>query len=668
MPKPFPKKTLMTVLLALAAPQVSAGTPADADAAEEQSFELGRVTVVSKRTRSTDAGERTVTADDMRRSNSRNIAQALQTQAGVNIDFSGARNETGLRVRGFDARQVPLFLDGIPQYVPYDGSVDFARFLTPGLSEIRVAKSGASLMYGFNTMGGAVNLVTRKPSKPFEGDVAAGADHASGRSLSANLGANNGLFYIQGGFAYADADRFRLPHGFHDPKANPTDTGRYRENAAQTDRHYSLKLGFTPNDRDEYALGYSGIRSEKQQPVYVGTANTNPRYWRWPYWDKDSVYFLGNIGLGASNRLKIRAYNDVYKNGLQMYTDASYRVPDGAVSAYKDRVRGLGVHFSTAAWQNQLLQLGYQYKDDRHHDLSDDRVFRDAAHQVAAEYQVDITPRWRLRGGLDYERLATKDLPAGFNGGKASSVNGLLELDFRPSERHSFYGIVSDKSRFPSLKDRYSYRLGRAVPNPDLKSERARHAELGWRGQPWQGAQAEAAVFYSRLRNEIQNAYVPDPTGNTCRRSSVRGYCQQTQNVGRTRHAGVELGLRQDLGAKWTLGGSYGYLHRKDLGGSDTAMLNTPAHKLSAYAEFRPVERVSLHASVLAETGRKSSYGNGVRTLGGYAVYNAKAVWRIRDGWTWEAGVENLGNRYYELSDGYPMPGRTLFTNLRYAF
>ncbi|MBH5328466.1 TonB-dependent receptor [Eikenella sp. S3360] len=661
----FPCNAILLGLLAVATPQAFADTSGQA---EESAFELGQITVIGKRTRSTDAGEHTVSAEDIRRTNSQNIAQALETQAGVNIDFSGARNETGLRVRGFDARQVPLFLDGIPQYVPYDGYVDFARFLTPGLSEIRVAKSGASLMYGPNTMGGAINLVTRKPSKPFEGDINIGFDDTVGHNLSANFGSNTGRFYIQGGFAYLDSDRFHLPHHFRDPKRQPTDTGSYRENAARTDRHYSLKLGFTPNLTDEYAIGYSGIRSEKQQPAYVGTANQNARYWRWPYWDKDSFYFLSNIGLGEANRLKIRAYHDTYKNGLQMYRDAAYSIPDGEISAYKDRAQGLSINFSTAAWQNQLLQIGYQYKADRHHELSDNQVFRDAAHQIAAEHQIDFTPSWRLRSGLDYERLATKELPASFNSGKTSSVNGLLELSYRPNDNHTFYGTLSSKSRFPSLKDRYSYRLGRAIPNPDLESERANHVELGWRGKPWQGAEAEAAVFYSRLRNEIQNAYVPDPTGRTCRRSPVPGYCQQTQNIGRTRHAGFELGLRQNIGSQWTLGATYGYLHRKDLGDTDTPLLNTPRHKLSAYAEYRPIERVSLNASVLAETGRKSSYGNGTRTLGGYAVYNAKAAWRIREGLTWEAGVENLGNRYYELSDGYPMPGRTWFTNLRYAF
>ncbi len=35
-----------------------------------------------------------------------------------------------INVRGYDVRQVPLYIDGIPVYVPYDGYVDFSRFTT----------------------------------------------------------------------------------------------------------------------------------------------------------------------------------------------------------------------------------------------------------------------------------------------------------------------------------------------------------------------------------------------------------------------------------------------------------------------------------------------------------------------------------------------------------
>ena len=258
-PTPRPNPVLLALLAAAFAPQAFADNPADTpadsqnspQAAAEPAFTLGEITVRGRR--DTAADESVVRAAGIRRSNSRDIAQALATQPSVSIDFSGGRNETGIRVRGFDARQVPLFLDGIPQYVPYDGYVDFARFPTPGLAEIRTAKAGASLMYGFNTMGGAINLVTRKPQKAFEGSAQVGLDDSSGRNVSLNLGSATERFYVQGGFAYLHQNRFRLPKDFSDLKARPTDTGRYRENAGHTDRHYSLKLGLTPNETDEYA-------------------------------------------------------------------------------------------------------------------------------------------------------------------------------------------------------------------------------------------------------------------------------------------------------------------------------------------------------------------------------------------------------------------------------
>lgn len=162
-------------------------------------------------------------------------------------------------------------------------------------------------------------------------------------------------------------------------------------------------------------------------------------------------------------------------------------------------------------------------------------------------------------------------------------------------------------------------------------------------------------------------AAIPD-TAKQCSRSAIRGFCQQTQNIGRTRHAGVELGIRQNIGNQWKLGLNYTYLSRKDLNNGAVALLDSPRHKLFAFAEYWPNERLGFQVASRAETGRKVSYGSGTRTLGGFAVYDAKASWQPVGGLTWEAGIKNIGDKHYELSDGYPMPGRTWFTRLRYAF
>ena len=63
----FPRNAILLGLLALtAAPQ----TFAESTNPEDQSFELGQITITGRRTRSSDAGEHTVTVEDIRRGHS----------------------------------------------------------------------------------------------------------------------------------------------------------------------------------------------------------------------------------------------------------------------------------------------------------------------------------------------------------------------------------------------------------------------------------------------------------------------------------------------------------------------------------------------------------------------------------------------------------------------
>ncbi len=208
---------------------VALGLCATADhvAAADGVFELGTVTVVGETTFGEASAETQLTQDEITRNNADTVADAVRLLPGVSLTRN-SRNEEMLYLRGFDARQVPVYVDGVPLYVPYDGYVDFGRFTTFDLAEIRVAKAGASLLYGPNTLGGAINLVTRKPVKAFEGDARLGLGAGQTRKAAVNLGGNQGLWYYQLGASYLDADGFPLPKGFKDYKRNPTDTGSRR--------------------------------------------------------------------------------------------------------------------------------------------------------------------------------------------------------------------------------------------------------------------------------------------------------------------------------------------------------------------------------------------------------------------------------------------------------
>ncbi len=142
-----------------------------------------------------------ITQSQMQQLNRTNVAQALNTMPGVVIQKSGNRNETQVNVRGFDSRQIPVFFDGIPTYVPYDGTLDLGRFMTSELASVELSTGYTSLLQGPNLMGGAINLTTATPKKPLEVNInlnqgfARGADNA--HNMSARLGGRNDLGFIQ---------------------------------------------------------------------------------------------------------------------------------------------------------------------------------------------------------------------------------------------------------------------------------------------------------------------------------------------------------------------------------------------------------------------------------------------------------------------------------------
>ena len=632
---------------------------AGAAAASDGVFQLGTVTVTGSAPEGGAASEVVLSQEEITRNNADTVSEAVRMLAGVSLSRVGNRNEEMIYLRGFDSRQVPVYVDGVPLYVPYDGYVDFSRFTTFDLAEIRLAKADASLLYGPNTLGGAINLVTRKPVKPLEGDARLGLGAGQLRKAAVNLGGNQGAWYYQIGASYLDADSFALPKGFKDYKRQPTDTGNYRQNAARTDKRLSLKVGLTPNASDEYALGYVKQEGEKGNPVYTGTSTQRSavRYWRWPYWDKDSIYFLSSTRIGTNNVLKTRLYHDTYENGLDIYSDASY-ASHSPTGAYKDVSKGATIEWGNDSFAGHALRFAGHYKVDEHDDAG--QFYRDVTTSLVAEDTITLSERWSLNLGASHEERDAKRVYH-WPTGSASATNGLAKLSYALTPHSQAYAIVSHKTRFPTIKDRYSARMGRALPNPDLKPESANHLELGTSGQPWVGGKGQAAVFYSRVNDQIQTVVVPSAAcgGSTC---------DQAQNVGRTRNLGLELSLEQQLSVQWSANASYTWLRRTNLSNRNVTLVDTPRHRLFASLNWQPSAQWELRATLEAETGRRVNLDSGYRQLGGFGSAGLKAIYKPTKALALDFGVNNLGNKWYELADGHPVPGRFWYLNGSYRF
>jgi iron complex outermembrane receptor protein len=523
---------------------------------DEGSFYLGRVDVAVTATmadaataESTPAGASLLDAADLRANGANTLAQTLALAPGVSFTRIGARNETTVYVRGFDMRQVPLFIDGIPIYTPYDGYADLGRFTTFDVSEVQVSKGFTSVLYGPNTLGGAINIVSRRPSGKLEGTASGSYGTGPHGDGYVNLGTRFGRYYLQGGASYLRRDTFPLAGGFTPVPVQPAGD---RVNAEQRDARFNIKVGWTPNESDEYAVSYVGQRGEKGNPPYAGTdPSVRIRYWQWPCWDKDSVYFVSNTRLGAVSYLRGRAFYDTYDNALNSYDDATYTTqtkPYSFQSLYADRTYGGSLEWGTTFGPHTLRAAGH-FKRDEHEDHN---VGSPASHFDGRLFSIGVEDTWLLAPklslvaglGIDWQTTGLAetyqagqlvDLLAMCQSGtdscgSSSGVNPQAGLFYAvPSGQVRF--TVSRKTRMPSLKDRYSYKFGTAVPNPDLAPEHDVTVETGYQGTLGARTSFQVSAFYARITDLIQSVY-------------LQPNLLQMQNFGEAANSGIEIDIR----------------------------------------------------------------------------------------------------------------------------
>ena len=659
-------------------------------------FTLGQVEVVESigGVQKSDTNVVTIDEKQMQKDEIKRLSEVAYGTPGIYVDKKGPRAEQNFHVRGFDARRVPLYIDGIPVYVPYDGNSDFGRFTTYDLSRIDISKGSSSVLCGPNTMGGAINLITKKPTKELEGSVGYGFETGRnsktyGNNVDFNIGTKQELFYVQTGGSYMEDAGQQMSRKFK-RDANGNEDGGRRDNSVQRDKKISFKVGFTPNETDEYAISYVNQKGEKEQPMYAGRYTTftqRDRLWEWPRWDRESVYFHSHTQFASSLYINTKAFADEFKNEM-------YDISNLEDSKYKDKSHGFGLELGGDIGDRDTLKFATSYKKDKHSGYkihytgrfgTEPTVnFVDKTYSFALENTYKFSEYTKFIVGVSYDirdAVRAEDYIQfrGGGGGRNNPANYKLTsfdvgkkhaFNYQAAIKHSFDGndelsvSYAKKTYFPSMKDRYSERFGRNFANPYLKPEVANHYEIGYQRNFGEFLRLETALFYSRVKDAIGTA-------------SVTKFAQTREmnvNVDKAYYKGFELGAAYFATQNLELGGNYTYMSAKYKGNGKNALVyDLPRHKGFLYADYKFMPKLSLYLSQELSSSRWSRVSTGRTThidhkTAGFGATNVKFIYKPTESLSVEAGISNLFDKNYEYAEGYPEEGRVFFTNLRYKF
>lgn len=650
-------------------------------------FALGQVTVSGEAPEAIATGDATITREEMWRFNTLTLDDAVKLTPGVMTtrDGNGRRNEHDIFVRGFGRWQVPLSIDGIRIYLPADNRLDFRRFLTADLAEVQIKKGYVSVIDGPGAMGGAINLVTRKPTRAFEGVVQAGIDLDRDGDLGAwnsytSVGTRQDRFYAQASFSIVDRDHWTLPSSFQGSAFQPPGE---RLRSGSRDTRTNVKLGFEPNATDEYSLNYTRQEGAKGAPLHLYT-NVANRYWDWPQWDIENLYFLSSTRIGKTGQLKLKAYYNTFDNALFTYDDDTYttqQTPRAFRSIYSDESYGTSVEYAFRPSDRHQTRLAAHWRSDRHTEFSHNRPDhptlseitpternREDTLSLAAENTWHASDAIDVLIGASYDRNEVK-LAEDWNSsdglferpvGSSSAWNGQAAVYWQASDDDRFGATLSSRVRFATNFERYSTRFGTAIPNPDLGSERGTNLELSWQRQVSDDISFNTAVFYSDVGNMIQTVIVDGPNQIT-----------QTRNVGDGEYYGIEFGGQARLSDTLVIGGNATWMHRtiKDALQPEYRPTGVPDRQALLYATWSPLPSWSITPSVEYandrwSTGPTTDY---LRT-GQYTLAGVQVQWDINDQTRLAFGGRNLFDEYTELAWGLPQEGRAWYAKVQFGF
>ena len=689
------KRLVFAIVLLSAAAQAQEKVK---DSVAERHYDLQEVTIFGKQNGKVElVPTQKLQASTLQNNNKTNVVDALNLLPGVSITQFGGRNEGTIFVRGFDNKRTPVYYDGIPIYAPYDGNFDLSRFLTYDLGSVSVEKGLVSVKYGANAMGGAVNIVSRSPQKELDINGTSGVGFADGAGVNSyftglNVGTRQNKYYAMVSGSFNKRENFVLSKNF-EPTAYQ-DAGK-RRNSGAFDKKLSAKFGYTPNETDEYALGF--VNQQANKDISPGVDRVGNGSWAlYPVYNKTSLYAKTKTKIARETFLNFTGYYDKYYNEMRRYDDETYSLMNrnsSFRSIYDDYSAGGILTFSTKALNRNAITFTVNEKYDHHKEHNaeiaanpaigqtfragePEQSYKDNTLYAGIEDVITLTDWLDAVVGASYNQrknilaqeygthylTGARNVLYDFPTGNDSAFDFKGGLVFKPAENQNITLSASKRSRFASQKERYSSRFGGQVPNPDLKSEYSIAYDLTYTGKVLDNKlQYEVSGFINDVTNAIYGLTVGvDGSGRSIKYNT---------NLGKALYQGFEAGVGYAPVEYLSLGANYSFIEMKDkTQNSDLKYTDIPNYKLVGFATISvPEIKTKLHVNT--ETyGKRYLDSQGTEEAPDFTLVNAKLNVTLYKGLEFNFGVNNLLDRNYYWASGWPQAGRNFISGLSYNF
>lgn len=681
----------LTVAAAAVFAALAASSSAAVAAKETVSAETVKVTAarVEQEIQEVPMSLSVVTEDDVKHANAKTISDLLQDIPGVQVTNAGSQGLKRISIRGEDTFRTLVMIDG--QKISEQKSMDGSPILIDpaAIERIEVIKGPASVLYGSDAIGGAINIITKKGGKKaFEADASVawnGAGHGWSESLMLSGSANRFHYRLSGNYQSQedlDTPEGRLPHtAFRTKSAGAalsydiTDNVTAGIQADLFDSH--LRSGSITYDADDFYVDIPQWKREKVG-VFVDAKNINDTLTRvrWDaYWQKTQKQMVNHVNsdAGISVLQHSQADNRLTTLGTSLQMDWQLGDNHYLVTGYEfsqDKLKA-----DTSLQMQMRSRIVTDYITDRYNEgkQSNHAVFASMESQLPNDFTASYGVRYTYvdsemsqasasKNGYSLTTGSFNNIDDGSAGKTGSNHNDHFVfnagLTWTGIEDLALRATWSQGFRAPLLQEKYLQNNmggGSVQGNPDLKPETSDNFELGARFNRGP-IDVDVTSFYSMADDYITKD-LTDPNTNSSR------YI----NADKAKTFGIEASLAYTLMDRYTPYVTVTTMRRKlEKQGYSTYESGTPA----LFARYGLKTNHELFGGVLttdtyarSQTATKTySYSTDETTrIAGFTTFNVGAGYRFgKDGnYAVDAEFLNIFNQTYQYNTSSYEAGRS---------
>ena len=616
-----------------------------------------------------------ISAADLKARQIETVSDALRMVPGLTVTSTGGRGGiTSLFPRGGESNFTLVLIDGI-RVNTFGGGFNFAHLPVADIERIEVVRGPQSALYGSDAIGAVVHIVTRHGGPPrSEGVVEAGGFGTNRLSLASSGSA--------GAWSWGAAAEQLDTDGF---TGTVPATGERVTNNDYLRRDLSLSGGWRA-DQGTQIRGDFRLRSN--EGGFPGPFGSDPagnftgvdRITRGG--DDTHLFSLGVVHPWTSN---VRQDVQVTHSDL----DADFTSPFGRSVS---ETRRLSIRAQTAIDVRRALgiSLGVEFQRERARSTFitgatfDPIPVRRRVIGYFGEARIDAADQLFVTSGLRVEHIHRDRLdgdPSAFP--PRPTFDAASEVAINPKVSVGYFLQPATARTHGWTRLRFSAGTGIRPPtgfeiaftdNPNLKAERSRSVDFGIEQALAGGSLVvQATAFFNRYDDLIV------AVGRSFQDASQF----RTDNIANTLARGVELAAVARIAGGLETRATYTWLTTKILAVDGTDDQAPPPFEVGDPLFRRPRHQGSI--DVLLTRGRFAGYARlgargrmldvepsfgafaGLFEAQGYAVVGVGASLNVWDNLELFGRINNLFDRYYQETLGFPALGRSAMVGVRVA-